>query len=137
MKAQKPVRVGAQQAKGDAHALEVRVFARDIAESYCTQPRCEFNGKPAQQGVCYTNRGEALDWGRVDLLEKRIEDELAVFRKKYTGKKYIEWLEAMYTCAQLNWSIGLDETIRLRREVALIRIRLPLWKTTSNKRRRK
>jgi len=43
-----------------------------------------------------------------------IEKELAYFRRKYSTKAYIKWIEAMYVCAQLNWDTTLDEVLELR-----------------------
>ena len=75
----------------------MRVFAREIYESYCTQP--EF---------------------------KQHADDRAYFRKLYRGKpeKYIEHLEAHYESAMLNWDISLNEIVQLRAECAILRDKL-------------
>src|SRR3990167_5819857 len=40
--------------KSDGHQMETRIFAREIHESFCCQPKCRYFGKHAQQGVCHT-----------------------------------------------------------------------------------
>lgn len=87
-----------------SHATESR--DRSFKESICAEKGCKFFGQLAQQGVCHTTSGDLIDWDRLAQHEQREEAELAVFRKKYKGKEYVRWLEAMYLCAQLNWTIA-------------------------------
>ena len=94
-----------------------------VHETICAQPRCKFNGKPAQQGVCYSDKGEIVDWKRTEQQELQVNEELKYFRKKYKRRQYLRWLEAMYVTASLNWTMTLDECIRLRRDIAVAKTR--------------
>jgi hypothetical protein len=119
----KPLRVIVREPKaGDGHRRETRVYESELHETYCAYKRCKFYGKHAQQGVCYSDKADLVDWERIDAFEKSHDEELARFRKLYKGKKYVEWLEAMYTSAMLNWQFTLDDTIRLRRDLALLKL---------------
>jgi hypothetical protein len=126
MKKEKPIKVMKYPAKRGAkrHDIETRVFAREIHETFCTDKKCEFYGQHAVQGVCYSNKPDVIDWKRVEKQEKQLEEELAYIKKKYKGKAYLSWLESMYHCAQMNWTFTLDELIRLRRDVALLKLQL-------------
>lgn len=126
MKNEKPIKVVKYPAKKGArrHNYETRVFAREIHEVFCTDKGCEFYGQHAQQGICYSNKPDVIDWKRIEQLEKRQAEELAYFKKKYKGKSYVRWLESMYDCAQLNWTFTLDELIRLRRDNALLKLKV-------------
>lgn len=123
---EKPIKVMKYPAKRGArrHGIETRVFAREIHETFCTDKKCEFFGQHAQQGVCYSNKPDVIDWKRVEKQEKQLQDELAYIKKKYKGKAYVSWLESMYHCAQMNWTFTLDELIRLRRDCALLKLQL-------------
>ncbi len=96
---------------------------RPIRERFCIEPTCQFYDKHAQQGICHTDKGDLVDWERVDEHEKRAEEDLVAIRAKYAGDKdeYIRWLEAHFECAQLNWALIMDECVRLRRDNALLR----------------
>ena len=110
-------------AKSSKHTLEKR--PREIHENYCAQKGCVFYGKPAQQGVCFSDKPEVVDWDRLARSEAEHYAELEFFRKKYRRKglkKYVEWLEAMSVCESINANMVLDELIRLRRENALFRL---------------
>ena len=126
MKNEKPIKVTKHNPKkgGDGHARETRIFAREIHETFCDDKKCRFYGNHAQQGICYSDKPDAVDWDRVAKLEQQQDDELQYFKKKYKGKAYVKWLEAMYSCASTNWRFTLDDLIRLRRDVALLKLKL-------------
>jgi hypothetical protein len=105
------------------HAIVSLNENRRYTKRICAQKGCKFRGKEAQQGVCYSGQGELIDWDRLAEQEAREQAELDRVKKKYKGKTYVEWLEAMYLCAQLNWQGTLDECIRLRRDNALLRLK--------------
>jgi len=88
----------------------------------CDQRGCEFFGKAAQQGVCHTTEGELINWDKLEAHEKEILADLADM-KKQEGKNYVIALEVHYISAMLNWQGSLDETIRLRRDLAVLRNR--------------
>lgn len=124
MKSEKPVKIIKQAAKkGDGHKRETRVFTRNIHETFCDYKRCKFYGKHAQQGICYSDKPDLVDWDRIAKLEQAQDEELKYFRKKYRGKEYVKWLEAMYSSVMVNWSFTLDDLVRLRRDNALLRAR--------------
>ena len=93
-------------------------------ETTCAQPGCKFKGKPAQQGVCYTAKGHVVEFAALDRVEREITADLKAMRKR-EGKSYVRVLEAHYTAAMMNWEMTLDECIRLRRDVALAKVRKP------------
>lgn len=109
------------------HKTEQRVFARNIHENFCVQPGCRFRGKHAQQGVCHTTTTSAggHDWGYVDrliALGNSFVDEVKTMAKrgKWSRKRYVEYLESAMACSWSNSSSGLDELVRLRRQVSLL-----------------
>jgi hypothetical protein len=99
---------------------------RWIEEWFCDEPSCEFYGRPTQQGVCHTAEGELVDYDKlIDYAQRSAEETLRVRREHYpSDEEYIPWLEAHYECAMINWTFSLDECVTLRREVALLKLRL-------------
>jgi hypothetical protein len=99
---------------------------RSAEKSYsikiCDQPGCKFRGKEAQQGICHTTEGELIGWDKLEAHEKEIVAELADMKRR-EGKDYVRALEANYICAMLNWEGALDETVRLRRDLAVLKNR--------------
>ena len=130
MKKEKPVRVEKRK-NSEGHASETRIFAREIHETFCDDKRCKFYGRPAQQGICHTAKPDAIDWDRIRTIEQEQEAELKYFRKLYRGRKYIGWLEAMYSCVSLNQRFTLDDLVRLRRDNALLRLKVARRKVGS------
>jgi hypothetical protein len=106
------------------HKKEQRT--REILEYFCADEGCEFFGKHSQQGVCHTAEGEIVQLDRLYDIAKKFADDLRLFRTEhYTDKdEYILWLESMYECTSLNWTFTLDECVRLRRELALLMVKL-------------
>ena len=88
----------------------------------CDQPGCKFRGKEAQQGVCHTTDGDLIGWDKLEAHEKEITAAL-VNMKRHEGKGYVRALEAHYICAMMNWQGALDETLRLRRDLAVLKNR--------------
>jgi len=99
---------------------------REIDEWYCAEEGCEFNGKLAQQGVCYSADRQYQNWEKLYEASKEHADELLAIRQSEFADKpeeYIRWLEAMYEAAMVNWDGTLDECIRLRVENRRLRER--------------
>lgn len=103
----------------NTHNTERR--AREITETVCTQEGCQFNGQHAVQGVCYSDHGDLLEWEKIDAHEKELLEELATVRAANPDTEYIHWLEAMYISLMMNWQFSLDEVVRLRRDIALLK----------------
>ena len=101
-----------------AHKTIKQTRERPIVTTICAQKKCRFFGKEAQQGVCYSAEGEVVDWAKSAVQEKEVLDDLKAMRKR-EGKGYVRALEAYYACAMMNWTITLDECVRLRRDLAL------------------
>lgn len=93
---------------------------RSYSIKICDQPGCEFRGKEAQQGVCHTTDGDLISWAKLDEHEKEITADLADMKKR-EGKSYVRALEAHYISAMLNWQGALDETVKLRRDLAVLK----------------
>jgi hypothetical protein len=115
--------------EGPRHRTETRVFAREIAETYCVHPRCKFRGQRAAQGVCFSTKtfAEGTDWNYFWAMEKAAKRYLEEVRRIYRreGKaEYIRALEGSLTSDWLNSILHADEMIYLRREVALLRLKL-------------
>lgn len=91
---------------------------REIKEQYCTEPKCQFYGASRVQGVCYETEGEVADWAKMDKLEQELVTSLKDLRVNQ-GRGYVKALEAHYISAMMNWTLGLDDLVRLRRERAL------------------
>jgi hypothetical protein len=125
MKTEKPIRIVKDKPnkRKNGHNCETRVFAREIHETFCDDKKCKFYKQHAQQGICHTNKPDAIDWDRVEKINNSYDEELEYFRKKYNGKEYVSWLESMYICTSVNWQFTLDELIRLRRENALLKLK--------------
>jgi hypothetical protein len=115
----KPIEIIKHKGK---HRTETRVFARNIHETFCTQPKCKFSGQHAQQGICHTTEPELVDWDRIDKQDKQVEEELEWAKKRHKGSEYVKYLEAMYSCVWLNWQATIDECIKLRRDNALLKL---------------
>lgn len=129
MKTKKEIPVRTYPSKGGTHKTEYRVFAREIHEHFCMQPKCKFKGRYAQQGVCYSTKGEIVDFDRLDEHAASTKKELDSVKKRYKGKEYVRWLEAMYDCASVNWMMTLDDLIRLRRDNSLLQEELRRTRT--------
>lgn len=102
------------------HAVVERVTQRNIRERVCAQKGCKFFGEPARQGVCFDAKGEVAVWDKLAAHEKALLDELKHMKKR-EGKAYGRALEAYYVTAMMAWQLVLDECVRLRRDVALLR----------------
>lgn len=103
-----------------AHKTLRQTHQQPVTRTICVEKGCEFRGKDARQGVCYSNEGELADWVKLDSHEKQLVAELTAMKKR-EGKDYVRALEAYYVTAMMNWQITLDECIRLRRDSAVRR----------------
>lgn len=90
----------------------------------CDEAGCEFYGENVVQGVCHTTDGEVCDLDRLDTQERELNEFLDDLRSRSTAEEYVEHLEANYVCSQVNWTMTLDECVRLRRDNSLLRKRL-------------
>ncbi len=107
------------------HKTEKR--QREIDEHFCVEPGCEFEGRHAQQGVCHTTETDVADIDKLYSVAESFAKDLREFHKVHYGgdkDEYISYLESVYECAMLNWTFGLDEMIRLRKENAQLKLRL-------------
>jgi hypothetical protein len=103
---------------------------RRIPESRCEDPSCEFFGKPAQQGVCFsrlTNRSTQY----IDAVRKYSDARMAevkslrkIDKKLTTDKQWIKYLEANLECCWMNEEFTLDQLIHLRAQVGKLTNRL-------------
>lgn len=93
---------------------------RSYTTQICDQPGCKFRGKEAQQGVCHTMDGDLIGWDKLDAHEMELTAELADMKRR-EGKHYVKALEAYYITAMMNWQCLLDETVRLRRDLAVLK----------------
>jgi predicted Fe-S protein YdhL (DUF1289 family) len=109
-------------AKRKSHPTTIKLREQRIEERYCAKKGCKFFGKLAQQGICFQTDGEIVEWAKLDEAEREILAEMKAL-KKAEGKRYLEALEAHYVCAMLNWEMALDETIKLRRDLALAKLK--------------
>ncbi len=125
-----PVRI--QKHGNETHKTETRIFAREIHESYCDEPSCEFYGKHASQGHCWI--ASDLTELRLDKAIDRAEEEakeaiaeLDSFRPE-SDKEYIAELKSHLICEYLNDSMQWEEQLRLRMENAKLRLKLGIYK---------
>ena len=93
-----------------------------LPQRYCIEPGCKFFNQPAQQGICHTSEPEIIDWQRVADAGEQLAKSLKPARDSMPVEEYATYLEANYECAMVNWTMTLDECIRLRREVALLKL---------------
>ena len=98
----KPIRV--RRYKSDGHQMETRIFAREIHESFCCQPKCRYFGKQAHELV----------------------EEMREISKGWSAAKRIEYLERHIECEWMNYMFTLDECIRLRAMVADLKLKTEL-----------
>lgn len=103
------------------HKVIERGVQRVIKTTMCAHPGCKWHGKDAQQGVCYSDEGEVAEFAKLDAHERQLTAELAEMRKR-EGKQYVKALEAYYVTAMMNWTIATDDCIRLRRDIAILRL---------------
>lgn len=102
--------------------LRERVEVR-FNESYCIEPDCEYNGKPAVQGHCHTRLDSETDH-YIDRIEKAAESILQHTREHNSGEEYVKALEAQFMSAWINVEFGTDNLVRLRRENAALKLRI-------------
>jgi hypothetical protein len=88
----------------------------------CDQQGCKFRGKEAQQGICHTTDGDLISWDKLEAHEKAVVAELADMKLR-EGKGYVRALEAYCISVMMNWQVALDETVRLRRDIAVLKNR--------------
>ena len=118
----------------EKHKTETRVFARNIHESFCVQPGCKFEGEHAAQGVCHTltTMGGSRDWSYIDNILKQGDDYLSEIQNMHKirpaadakSDAYIRRLESEIVCIWTNNAFTLDELVRLRGELALLKKRV-------------
>ena len=78
VKTEAPISV--KQHRSEGHSLETRVFERKILETFCVQPRYEFRGKRAAQGVCYDRKSlSGQKFKYLDAMEKYAVASRAAF----------------------------------------------------------
>lgn len=117
-----PVRI---EKHGNAdHKTETRIFSREIHESFCDEPTCEFYKKHAAQGHC--GKDEAEDMRIYDLIDRREAELEKDWNECYASDP--EGSKSAYITAMLNWSLGLDECIKLRAENARLKNKLGEYK---------
>lgn len=121
-----------------SHRMEGRYFAREQVETYCVQPRCRFRGKRAVQGVCFSTDPfvEGMNWDYFNAMQKaafRYMEEVRSIYQKGGKDDYIRALEGSLKSDWINSILHHDEMISLRREVALLRLKL---ERTKKRRRR-
>lgn len=104
------------------HAIVERKEHHKTIDRMCAQKGCKFFGKIAQQGVCYSDEGELVAWAKLEAREKELVAELKAMKKR-EGETYVRALEAYCITAMMNWDLTLDECIRLRRDLALMKRR--------------
>ena len=115
--------------EGEAVSEEHRTELRErveyrLNESYCIEPGCEYNGKPAVQGHCHTRLDTETD-RYIDRIEKDAESILQHTREHNPGTaEYVEALESQFMCAWINVEFGIDNLVRLRRENAALKAEL-------------
>ncbi len=107
------------------HRVDTHIFPRRIHESWCAQKGCQFNGKPAVQGVCHSTETFAgdPDYSYWEHMDKIVQDHMVVLRKMLKGRSPKEQrlrLESEIACGLMNAWSGLDETIRLLRDLSLL-----------------
>jgi hypothetical protein len=111
------------------HKTVLRDFT--TKRSFCTDKKCKFHGKMAEQGVCFTVVNKSL--GRYFAESwKRAESILAFNRKhnykKLSQKQMMKRLESEVVCSYMNYHNCLDELIWLRGENARLRGRLGIFR---------
>ena len=128
VKTEAPISV--KQHRSEGHSLETRVFERKILETFCVQPRCEFRGKRAAQGVCYDRKSlSGQKFKYLDATEKYAVENLQEARKAHRGQSDRKWvtnLESHFITHEMNQIFSLDELVRLRAENARLRSKLGL-----------
>lgn len=102
---------------------------RRIHESRCAEPSCEFYGKPAQQGVCFSRLNDRTK-KYVDAVRKYADARMAEVKslrkinKQDTDAKWIKYLEGNLECCWMNEEFTLSQLIYLRAQVGTLRNRL-------------
>lgn len=101
------------------HATEFR--RREISDSFCTAPGCEYEGKPAVQGHCFSRLDDATD----RYLREKEASALSILahlrEQNPAADEYVKALESYYVCSWMNGEFTLDELVRLRRDNAALR----------------
>lgn len=109
--------------KEHATELHEKVEYR-LKESYCVEPGCEYQGKPAVQGHCY-HRPEDYVTRYITRLHQRAEEALQWERDlAKSPEEYLKRLESMFVWATVSQESTLDSLIRLRRDNAALKARV-------------
>ncbi len=102
---------------------KIKMGSRSIPESICNQIGCEFYGKPAKQGICFSVLAKSTS-SYIDSVRKRADDCLKEMKglrkvnKLETDAKWIRYMESHFTCAWMNSEFTLDQLIHLRATIA-------------------
>lgn len=129
MSEKKPIRTRRYK-DSNGHALETRVFAREIHETYCADRRCKFFGKHAAQGRCHSRLKPHVlkELDRRNKYAWEAVREIQHIAKNWSKAKYIRYLESQHVCDVMNTWFSLDELIRLRAENAELRLKIGTYK---------
>jgi len=102
---------------------------RKIPQSKCADSKCEFFGKPAQQGVCF-DRLDATSQKYIESVEKYANarmvevKSLRKINKQDTDAKWIKYLESHLECCWMNEEFMIQQLIHLRAQVGKLTNRL-------------
>ena len=96
---------------------------RKVCETMCAEPGCEFNGKHAAQGICFSKLSRNVNAYIVSVMNQgeHLLKEMKSLRKANkltTDKAWIKYLEGHVACEWANNMFHLDELISLRAEVS-------------------
>lgn len=127
-----PIRIEFHTSEFGGHPFISKVFKREVSESVCDQPDCEFFGECRAQGVCYDGEDEETTRFKdyLKFAENQAEETMKFIRdhRPDSNKDYIELLEGNVIAFLMNWSFASDDSVRLRAENARLKLRLGEYK---------
>lgn len=103
------------------HKAEFRKITSEVR--YCAQPGCKFKGERVVQGVCFHVLDAATD-RHLEAVTRRADgfvEELKIAAKGSPLKKRLAYAYDYLAVTWANYEHLLDEAVRLRRQVAILK----------------
>lgn len=110
------------------HKTHLKDFT--VKRSFCGDKTCDFYGKMAEQGVCFSiipDRWAKHYTARMKAAERMLDFNRKHNYKKLSQKQIMKSMESEIVCTWMNYTSCLDELVWLRGENAKLRGKLGLF----------
>jgi len=112
-----------------SHKRETRFIVHKYQRNYCDQEDCEFYGKKAVQGHCYsTECWEEKNYKKyIKAAEEWLEEIKEIANRDGGENTYLDYLESTFFNVVMMQDSTMDECIRLRATVARLKNKLGIY----------